>query len=266
MTMTASGVHLSGARLEVRDTMKSFGGFVAVRDASLVAEPGRVTSLIGPNGAGKTTLFHCISGIESPDSGAVFLDGQSLRGMAPDKRARAGMARTFQILELFGGLTVAENLQVAVEGRSTARIWRDLFSLRHPDDPHVKAQVQQALELVGIEHLAHRPAGSLPTGLSRLVELARALCMEPRVLLLDEPASGLSGPETDRLHQVLTSLADLGLTILLVEHDIDLVMSLSAMIYVLDFGVMIASGTPAEVRASPVVRAAYLGTDPAEAS
>jgi branched-chain amino acid transport system ATP-binding protein len=266
MTLTGDAVRLAGARLEVRGITKSFGGFVAVREASLVAEPGRVTSLIGPNGAGKTTLFHCVSGIEAPDSGATLLDGQSLRGMTPDKRARAGMARTFQILELFGGLTVAENLQVAVEGRSTAHVWRDLFSLRHPDDPHVKAQVQQALDLVGIAHLADRPAGSLPTGLSRLVELARALCMEPRVLLLDEPASGLSGSETDRLHDVITSLADLGLTIVLVEHDIELVMALSKKIYVLDFGVMIASGTPAEVRADPAVRAAYLGTDPAESA
>jgi len=264
MTTMTSQMRLRGARLEVRDLTKSFGGFVAVRDASLVAEPGQVTSLIGPNGAGKTTLFHCVSGIEVPDAGQTLLDGQSLRGMSPDRRARAGMARTFQILELFGGLTVAENLQVAVEGRSVSRIWRDLFSLRHPDNPAVREQVQHALELVGISHLAHRPAGSLPTGLSRLVELARALCTEPRVLLLDEPASGLSAAETDRLHQVLASLADLGLTILLVEHDIDLVMALSRTIYVLDFGVMIASGTPAQVRSDPAVRAAYLGADPDE--
>jgi branched-chain amino acid transport system ATP-binding protein len=252
---------LEGARLEVKDLTKSFGGFVAVRNASLVAEPGRVTSLIGPNGAGKTTLFHAMSGIVPPDSGEVLLGDHNLKGMTPDRRARAGMARTFQILELFGGLSVAENLQVAVEGRSTNRIWRDLFSLRHPDDPAVRARVAEALDLVGISHLAQRQAGSLPTGLSRLVELARALCTEPRVLLLDEPASGLSGPETDRLLDVLASLADLGLTILLVEHDIELVMALSEKIYVLDFGAMIAEGTPDEVRADPAVRAAYLGAD-----
>ena len=171
------------------------------------------------------------------------------------------MARTFQILELFGGLSVFENLQVAVEGRSTNRIWRDLFSLRHPDDPAVQQRVEAALELVGISHLARRPAGSLPTGLSRLVELARALCTDPSVLLLDEPASGLSGPETDRLLEVLASLAELGLTILLVEHDIDLVMALSKKIYVLDFGQLIAEGAPDEVRTNPAVRAAYLGTE-----
>ncbi len=258
-----SAQRLPGAVLEARGISVRFGGFLALNDVGLVAEPGRVTSLIGPNGAGKTTLFHAISGILTPERGETILDGRSLRGMSPDKRARAGMARTFQILELFSGLSVAENLQVAVEGRSASRIWRDLFSLRHPDNPEVLRQVREAMELVGITELADRPAGSLPTGLSRLVELARALCTEPQVLLLDEPASGLSGPETDRLHAVLTSLADLGLTILLVEHDIELVMSLSKQIYVLDFGAMIAQGTPAEVRANREVRAAYLGTEAA---
>jgi ABC-type branched-subunit amino acid transport system ATPase component len=186
--------------------------------------------------------------------------------MAPDKRARAGMARTFQILELFSGLSVAENLQVAVEGRSTNRAWRDLFSLRHPDNPAVIRKVDEAMELVGIADVADRAAGSLPTGLARLVELGRALCTDPQVLLLDEPASGLSNAETDRLHSVLSSLADLGLTILLVEHDIELVMALSAEIYVLDFGAMIANGTPSEVRADPKVRAAYLGAESLEAA
>ncbi|HVX70839.1 MAG TPA: ABC transporter ATP-binding protein [Mycobacteriales bacterium] len=260
-----SGDRLDGAVLEARDITVRFGGFLALQGASLVAEPGQVTSLIGPNGAGKTTLFHAISGILAPEQGETLLDGRSLRGMTPDKRARAGMARTFQILELFSGLSVAENLQVAVEGRSSNRIWRDLFSLRHPDNPDVLRQVREAMDLVGIAELADRPAGSLPTGLSRLVELARALCTDPQVLLLDEPASGLSGPETDRLHEVLTSLADLGLTILLVEHDIELVMALSKQIYVLDFGAMIANGTPKEVRANPAVRAAYLGTEAVDA-
>jgi branched-chain amino acid transport system ATP-binding protein len=252
---------LGGARLEVDGVTKRFGGFVAVQDVSLVAEPGAVTSLIGPNGAGKTTLFHAISGIAPGDSGRILLGGRDLRGMTPDRRARAGLARTFQILELFGGLSVFENLQVAVEGRSTNRLWRDLFSLRHPDDPAVQRRVEEALDLVGISHLAHRPAGSLPTGLARLVELARALCTEPSVLLLDEPASGLSGPETERLLEVLKSLADLGLTILLVEHDIELVMALSKKIYVLDFGQLIAEGAPAEVRKNAAVRAAYLGKE-----
>jgi branched-chain amino acid transport system ATP-binding protein len=259
-----SADRLRGAVLEARDITVRFGGFTALREASLIAEPGQVTSLIGPNGAGKTSLFHAISGILTPDQGETTLDGRSLRGMSPDKRARAGMARTFQILELFTGLSVAENLQVAVEGRSSNQIWRDLFSMRHPDNPDVLRKVHEAMDLVGISDLANRPAGSLPTGLSRLVELARALCTDPHVLLLDEPASGLSGPETHRLHAVLTSLADLGLTILLVEHDIELVMSVSKHIYVLDFGAMIAEGSPAQVRANPIVRAAYLGADAEE--
>jgi branched-chain amino acid transport system ATP-binding protein len=259
-----SADRLKGAVLEARGVSVRFGGFLALNNVSLVAQPGQVTSLIGPNGAGKTTLFHAISGILTPDQGETTLDGRSLRGMSPDKRARAGMARTFQILELFSGLSVAENLQVAVEGRSTNRIWRDLFSLRHPDNPDVLRKVREAMDLVGISDLANRSAGSLPTGLSRLVELARALCTDPQVLLLDEPASGLSGSETDRLHAVLTSLADLGLTILLVEHDIELVMSVSKHIYVLDFGAMIAEGTPGEVRKNAAVRAAYLGADSEE--
>jgi ABC-type branched-subunit amino acid transport system ATPase component len=261
----AVDTQLRGARLEVSGITKSFGGFVAVRDVTLTAEPGMITALIGPNGAGKTTLFHAISGIAPPDRGEVRLDGRSLKGMTPDRRARAGLARTFQILELFNGLSVYENLQVAVEGRSTNRIWRDIFSLRHPDSPQVRDRVHEALDLVGIEHLADRTAGSLPTGLARLVELARALCTDPRVLLLDEPASGLSNAETDRLLEVLSSLADLGLTILLVEHDIELVMALSTQIYVLDFGSLIAQGDPDTVRADPAVRAAYLGTEAAEA-
>jgi ABC-type branched-subunit amino acid transport system ATPase component len=260
-----SPASLRGAVLDVRDITVSFGGFVAVRNASLIAKPGQVTSLIGPNGAGKTTMFHAISGILTPDTGETFLDGRSLKGMSPDKRARAGMARTFQILELFTGLSVSENLQVAVEGRRRQSAWRDLFSLRHPDNPAVLRQVHDAMDLVGISDLADRPAGSLPTGLSRLVELARALCTDPKVLLLDEPASGLSSAETDRLHSVLNELAGLGMTILLVEHDIDLVMALSSEIYVLDFGAMIANGTPSEVRANSAVRAAYLGTEAVDA-
>lgn len=256
-----SGESLHGAVLEATGITVRFGGFIAVSDASLVAKPGQVTSLIGPNGAGKTTMFHAISGMLTPESGETKLDGRSLKGMTPDKRARAGMARTFQILELFSGLSVAENLQVAVEGRSANSAWRDLFSLRHPDNPAVLRKVRDAMDLVGIADLADRPAGSLPTGLSRLVELGRALCTDPKVLLLDEPASGLSNAETDRLHEVLSSLADLGMTILLVEHDIELVMKLSAQIYVLDFGAMIAQGSPREVRSNPAVRAAYLGAE-----
>jgi ABC-type branched-subunit amino acid transport system ATPase component len=250
--------------LAISNVSKRFGGLRALDDISLKIRRGEIMGLIGPNGAGKTTLFHAVSGIAPPDRGQVRLDGRNLKGMTPDRRARAGMARTFQILELFNGLSVFENLQVAVEGRSTNRIWRDLFSLRHPDDPQVRRRVEEALDLVGITELAYRPAGSLPTGLSRLVELARALCTDPRVLLLDEPASGLSATETDRLLEVLAMLADLGLTILLVEHDIELVMALSKQIYVLDFGSLISQGTPNEVKADPAVRAAYLGTEAAE--
>ena len=251
---------LVGDTLTAHGITKRFGGLTAVSDASLVAEPGQITSLIGPNGAGKTTFFNCVTGVNPPDSGSVRLGDRDLSGLTPDKRARAGVARTFQRLEVFTGLTVFENLQVAVEAPKAAGLFKSLFSLRHVADPVVTRRVWDTLALLGIEDIAATTAGALPTGLSRLVELGRALCASPTALLLDEPASGLDAGETDRLQVVLADLAARGLTILLVEHDVDLVMALSAKIYVLDFGRLIASGTPAEISSSDAVRAAYLGT------
>jgi ABC-type branched-subunit amino acid transport system ATPase component len=201
-----------------------------------------------------------VTGLLTPDSGTVHLGDRDLSGLTPDKRARAGLARTFQRLEVFTGLTVFENLQVAVEAPKAAGVLKSLFSLRHTADPVVTRRVWDTLAVLGITDIAATAAGSLPTGLSRLVELGRALCTSPQVLLLDEPASGLDAGETERLQQVLAELAARGLTILLVEHDVDLVMALSAKVYVLDFGQLIASGTPDEVSRSEAVRAAYLGT------
>ncbi|HVU73653.1 MAG TPA: ABC transporter ATP-binding protein [Mycobacteriales bacterium] len=251
---------LRGETLTATGITKRFGGLTAVSDASLVAEPGQITSLIGPNGAGKTTFFNCVTGLNPPDTGTVHLGDRDLSGLTPDKRARAGMARTFQRLEVFTGLSVFENLQVAVEAPKATGVFKSLFSLRHRPDPVVSRRVWDTLALLGIDDIAGTTAGSLPTGLSRLVELGRALCTSPSVLLLDEPASGLDATETERLQHVLADLAARGLTILLVEHDVDLVMALSSRIYVLDFGQLIASGTPDEVSHSDAVRAAYLGT------
>ena len=258
---TVTPLFIEGERLACAGVRKTFGGLTAVNDVSLVAEAGQITSLIGPNGAGKTTFFHCITGILSPDVGDVRLGGADLSGITPDKRARAGMARTFQRLELFGGLTVFENLQVALEAKGTQRLWRDVLSLRHHNDPSHTRRIEDTLELLGIGHLADQAAGSLPTGLSRVVELGRALCSDPKVLLLDEPASGLDAGETMKLREVLVQLAQQGLTILLVEHDVELVMALSSQIYVLEFGTLIAAGTPEEIAVDETVRAAYLGVD-----
>jgi ABC-type branched-subunit amino acid transport system ATPase component len=251
----------SGGRLVVEGMTKRFGGLVAVDDVSVTVEPGCVTSLIGPNGAGKTTFFNCLTGVLKPDSGHVALDNLPLSFLSTDARARAGLGRTFQRLEVFTGLTVFENLQVAYEVQQPGAVWRGLLKYKHDDDPDVVRGVRSVLQLLGLEELADVTAASLSTGLLRLVEIGRALCTKPKVLLLDEPGSGLDNEETQRLEAILRRLADDGLSILLVEHDVDLVMALSASIYVMDFGRLIASGPPDEIRSSEAVRAAYLGVD-----
>jgi branched-chain amino acid transport system ATP-binding protein len=225
----------------------TFGGKRALDNAGLKAETGKITGLIGPNGAGKSTLFDVICGLRRPVTGTVTLDGKDVTRAGPARRAGHGMARTFQRLELFGRLTVRENLMVAAE-----------FS---PEKKHAASMTGAILERLSLASFADVPADSLPTGTARLVEVGRALAARPRYLLLDEPAAGLDADETERFAVLLRSLADNeGVAILLVEHDMSLVMTSCDHIYVLDLGKIITAGPPDEVRRDQRVLAAYLGT------
>lgn len=221
-----------------------FGGHIALDRVSLDADPGRITALIGPNGAGKTTLFDVIAGIRRPDGGTVRLDGTDVTAAPPHRRARAGLGRTFQRLELFSALTVRQNLQVA-----SAMIERT----------RRRTVVDRIIDRLELGTVVDRRCDTLPTGTGRLVELGRALVGEPRILLLDEPASGQDDTETERFSRLLVELAAEGLAILLVEHDMNLVMGVSDHVHVLDFGRLIASADPSTIRADPLVRSAYLG-------
>ena len=235
------------ALLSVEAVTVRFGGITAVNDVSFTVPPAQVTGLIGPNGAGKTTTFNVITGLQTPTSGSVRLGDRDLTGLAPFKRARLGLGRTFQRLEVFGSLSARDNVRVATEHH------RDLTG--HAPDPDA------LLERVGALHVADEQADALPTGLARLVELARALATEPSVLLLDEPGSGLGVAESEQLGDLLLDLAAEGIAVLLVEHDVDLVMRVCTDITVLDFGTVIAQGTPAAVQRDPRVQAAYLGAE-----
>lgn len=231
--------------LEVSDVTVAFGGNRVLDGVGLTAGAGLITGLIGPNGAGKSTLFDVICGLRRPARGRVVLGGADVTGMGPARRARHGLARTFQRLELFGRLTVRDNLLVAAE--------------LGPERRRAARAVDEIVARLGLADIAGACADTLPTGIGRLVEVGRALAARPRFLLLDEPAAGQDGEETERFAALLRSLADEGTAVLLVEHDMSLVMGVCDEVYVLDLGKVISAGPPAVIRQDETVLAAYLG-------
>jgi branched-chain amino acid transport system ATP-binding protein len=253
--------------VEARNVTVRFGGLVALSDVSVSVAPATIVGLVGPNGAGKTTLFGVLSGLLRPNDGEVFLRGQKITGASPSKRARLGLARTFQQLELFMGLTAREHVVLGYRVRNQRRrLWSDLVTAGalHPENDDEKARVDHLVDLLGLSSVANVSASVLPLGTARRVEVARALATGPSIVLLDEPSSGLDGHETAQLGEALrTVVEEEQVSMLLVEHDVAMVLGLSNEVAVLDFGVRIAYGTPDEIRNDPQVRAAYLGDDEA---
>jgi branched-chain amino acid transport system ATP-binding protein len=246
--------------LQLRNVCKSFGGIQAVHSITFDVFAGESVGLVGPNGAGKTTLFNCVCGQLRPEQGEVVFDGQHLIGLPTYKRARLGIGRTYQKVEVFTDMSVRDHLMVAERSRrGEGRLWRDLCNMSRPTSEE-KERVDAVLELVGITHLAATSVNALGLGNCRLVELARALATEPKILLADEPSSGLDLRETAEVAAVLRTLQrERGTAVLLVEHDLSMVAEVVDRTVVMDLGAMLAQGTFDEVMADPLVRDAYLG-------
>lgn len=247
--------------LRVEGITQVFGGITALSDVGFAVEKGEIKGVIGPNGAGKTTLFNIITGVYRQSAGDVFLDGVKVSLLPPERLARLRMVRTFQNVELFGKMTVLENVMVGLHTRSRSGILSCALKLPHHlrEERRIREQAMAWLQFAGIEAHAADTAENLPFGKGRLLEIARAMALEPKIVLLDEPAAGLNSRETADLGQLIRKIRASGVTVVLVEHDMDLVMDICDSILVLNLGRKLAEGTPREIQENPEVIAAYLG-------
>lgn len=249
--------------LEVENVTKSFGGLTALANVSFSVTEGHVKSLIGPNGAGKTTLYNIITGVYPPGKGSIFFFGERIDGLKPHEIAKKGIARTFQSVELFENMSVLENTMMGRHVKTRTGLLGGAFRLpsARREEKAILDRSMELLRFVGLEKRAHEGASDLPFGLQRYLEIARALATEPKLLLLDEPASGLDPSESRNLCELILRIREMGVTILLVEHNMEVAMEISDEITVLNYGVNIAEGTPQEIQNNPEVISAYLGEE-----
>jgi branched-chain amino acid transport system ATP-binding protein len=257
------GLKQNNTLLALDKVSLAFGGLQAVEQVSFGVTPGAIKAVIGPNGAGKTTLFNLVTGFLSPQEGRIVFQGQEIQGRPAHRIARQGIARTFQLVQLFDHMTVLENVMVGRHRLSRAGLLAGAlqFPWTRIEEKVIRQKALEALEFVGLADRGNQSAAVLPLGLKRMLEIARALAAAPTLLLLDEPASGLDAVETDRLKDLILELRDQGITILLVEHDMGLTMEVADEIAVLNYGKLIADGPPRAIQKNPEVITAYLGTD-----